>query len=149
MGTRSLIVIEDGGKELITLYRHWDGYPSAAGRAILDALKGCTVVNGSTLDAPETEFNGIGRLAVSLICDLKDDIRIQPAGTREVGEEYVYLIYLTETDQFQSGIGKPMLKVFSGPMTAFGFGGEKCDNVIYDGPLDDFDPDMEENEDAA
>lgn len=42
-----------------------------------------------------------------------------------------------------------MLKVFSGPMTAFGFGGEKCDNVIYDGPLDDFDPDMEDDEDAA
>lgn len=146
MGTRSLITVESGGKEIVTIYRHWDGYPSVAGRDIWNALKDCEVVNGRR-DDDDKYPNGIGRMTCHLIAKLIEagaDPDILPTGMREVGEEYHYRIYLTDKDQFDVPVGKPQLTVYSGPMTAFGWGGKDCNNIIYDGPLADFNPDMEE-----
>lgn len=147
MGTRSLVTVERNGEELITLYRHWDGYPSVAGRAILEALRNVRVVNGRRHgdDKDCKPINGIGRLACELIAKVQNDAEfdVMPTGTRNVGEEYIYTLYVDDADGHGIPVGRPMLKVISGPMTMFGHGGEDCINLIYDGLLDDFNPELE------
>jgi hypothetical protein len=52
----------------------------------------------------------------------------------ECGQEYHYLI---DVDFGMNG-GKILFTVFDGPMTAFGGGGEKCKNQIFQGSVTEF-----------
>lgn len=96
MGTRALVEPMEDGKALVTIYRQFDGYPDGLGVDLANILTGHTLVNGfGGKDAEASQFNGMGCLAAQVVRHLKDSIGnvyIYPAGSRDVGEEYIYTI---------------------------------------------------------
>ena len=118
MGTRSLTIVEDEkGREIVTIYRQFDGYYDGHGKELADFLTGFTLVNGLRGDGPEKIANGLGCLAAQVVAHFKKEpggIYLYPAGARDVGEEYVYVV---------SGVigGEPTIKVddYSGPASGF------------------------------
>jgi len=149
MGTRSLTIVKDSdGQDLVTLYCQYDGYPTGHGAAILEQFKGYAIVNGLPGGKDHSKIaNGMGCLAAQLVARfckaLPGNYHLCPTNTREVGEEFVYVLSFNETpseDPWEQGTGTLNLQVFNGPMTAFGLGGEDCVNLIYNGPLDAFNP---------
>ena len=114
------------------------------GADIKEALNG-KLTNGKTSGC----FNGMSYAASALVASLEKDpetVRIVRPNTCECGEEFVYVISPNYTELLGfDQTGEFMLKVYEGPMTAFGFGGDKIENLkpIYDGPLADFNPEME------
>jgi hypothetical protein len=94
MGTRSLTVFKEDGKEIVVMYRQFDGYPSGHGKDLAEILAGRKIVNGfSSID--KKVFNGMGCLAAQVVAELKDgpgNIYLYPAGTRDCWEEYVYIV---------------------------------------------------------
>ena len=154
MGTRSLTIIQDNGKDLATIYRHWDGYPEAHGQDLKNWFADCEIVNGYTSGQDRSKvINGIGCLAALVCAKLFEnghDPRVLFPETREVGEEYIYILSCYGNEQnFGCSVGPIRLQVYDGPMTAFGMGGENCTNLIYDGLLKDFDPEQLETPDSA
>lgn len=131
MGTRCIVEVtgriseEDKIETVATIYRQFDGYPSGMGDDIKEALSGRTVVNGYQDEA--TQLNGYGCLAAFLVANLKGNrcgnVYLYPIGRRGCGEEYVYTIFA------QAGLPVNM-KIES----CYGDG-----QVIYDGPLEEFD----------
>ncbi len=98
MATRSKIHFAENGKTFVTIYRHWDGYPSAAGVEIAKFLNGMTMVNG--LSSTETLFqyaNGIGCLAAQFIALFKTSPGNYyiVAKDSDCGQEFVYTIDLS------------------------------------------------------
>ena len=97
MGTRSLTHVLDDDSEavLVTIYRQMDGYPSGLGEHLAVFLRGRGLVNGFGIDTPAKASNGMGCLAASLVAELKDGIGgiyLEPPGSQDHGEEYVYTI---------------------------------------------------------
>jgi hypothetical protein len=108
MGTRSLTIVRDeDGKELVTLYRQFDGYPTGHGSDLADFLRGRVIVNGFGGQNPRTTSNGAGCFAASLVETLKagqlGNVYIYPAGSSDCGEEYTYTLTVSRPD----GIAKP------------------------------------------
>ena len=139
MGTRCLTIVKDdhSGKDIIVLYRQFDGYPDGHGAELKEHFGGFVIGNGRT--GQLRYANGMQCLAAQVVAAFKTEdggFYLYPSDTRECGEEYRY-----ELDNRDGKIG---LKLYDGPITMFGFGGEDCTNLIYDGLLDDFDPNMEE-----
>lgn len=95
MGTRSLTVFKDNSnKEIVVLYRQFDGYPESHGKELADFLKGKKIVNGIAGDTKNI-FNGMYCLAASVISHFKKvagAFYIYPAKTRNLGEDYVYYV---------------------------------------------------------
>ena len=46
MSTPATVSFRENGSEMVSLYCHWDGYPSGFGAELADFFKGITVVNG-------------------------------------------------------------------------------------------------------
>ncbi len=70
MGTSSLTHFHDSdGDVLCTLYRQSDGYPSAHGLDLLDAVKDKKIVNG--IVGSSKDFNGCGDLVIRVLVALK------------------------------------------------------------------------------
>lgn len=97
MGTRCLTVFqEEDGTEIAVLYRQMDGYPDGHGKELADFLAGHRIVNGISGGAnKDNAFNTIHCLAARVVAHFKDDIGgfyLYPAGTRDVGEEYIYTV---------------------------------------------------------
>ena len=95
MGTRCLTVFkEEDGTEIAVLYRQMDGYPDGHGQELADFLAGKAIVNGiSSMEPPA--FNGMHCLAASVVAHFKDHIGafyLYPAGTRDIGEDYIYTV---------------------------------------------------------
>lgn len=98
MGTRSLTVVKnDNGKDLLTIYRQMDGYPTGQGNDLAKFLNSRVLCNG--LGAPredgKTWANGLSCLAAQLVAELKNEpgnIYIYPNGSKDCGEEYKYII---------------------------------------------------------
>ena len=147
MGTRSLTHVIEAptgrqrkGKVLATIYRQFNGYPEGHGADLLEKLGAKRMVNGIGLGNDNQPIaNGAGDLAAQLIRDLKIDhpvggIYIEPAGTEDHGEEYVYTI---TADTFNPGAGI-LLKVES----IHGGWGDvpRTRHVLFDGPIQTFDP---------
>lgn len=159
MSTRSLVLIKShDGVELACIYRQCDGYPSGMGADIREALGGKQVVNGIGNEAKEV--NGVGDMAVQLIAWLKyrntigmqalgaypkpasintaGGVYLFPIGTTDCGEEYVYEVFCGKEPERPSRKGTPIrLVVHEGGRTG---------EVLYDGPLDAFDPHACEDE---
>lgn len=98
MGTRSLTVVKDkDDKEIMVMYRQFDGYPEGMGQDLATYLKAHKLVNGIGLGATwKNAFNGPCCMAASIVSQFKDDIGgiyLYPAETRGCGEEYVYTVY--------------------------------------------------------
>lgn len=107
MGTRSLTLVIDKWKdnkgiehedELVCMYRQMDGYVSGHGQDLVNFFKDTVVVNG--FDGTKREdFNGINCLAAALVAHFKKGIGgiyLYPIGSRDVDEEYIYRITLSE-----------------------------------------------------
>lgn len=148
MGTRSLtLVLDEEGNEICVLYRQYDGYPTGHGAELKQFLQGFSVVNGLGFDKPTKIANGMGCLAAQLIANFKMEpggFYMYSPGTRDCGEEYIYTVYLPN-----SPVTTPSdlrLKIQAGAVTFFGLPGTKQSNmpVIYDGPIEDFDPEVVE-----
>lgn len=138
MGTRSITVFEDGdGREIVVMYRQYDGYPSGHGRELADLLKQFDVVNGLSGKPVRRVANGAGCLAAQVVAAFKTElggIYLYPAGTRDTGEEWIYTVRASE----RIGI---MLKVQTGAVTMFGLPGTKQTHmpILFQGPPADFD----------
>lgn len=96
-------------------------------------VEGIRIVNGKRLNSPETELNGPGRLAAYLVKRLHND-KHEPdlhSSRGPCGQEFEYVISVDEKLLIT-------VEVFDGPMTAFGCGGEKCNNRIFVGTVEAF-----------
>lgn len=95
MGTRSLTIIQDEGQPLITLYRQYDGYIPGHGRELAQFLTSRTLVSGLQMGEKRQVANGAGCLAALLVAHFKTEpgnFYLYPAGTTDVGEEFVYTV---------------------------------------------------------
>jgi hypothetical protein len=96
MGTRSLTVFTDEeGKEIGVMYRQLDGYPEGHGKELAEMLSGIRMVNGLPIRNPGKVANGMGCLAAQIVAHFKDGaggIYLFPAGSRNCGEDYTYLV---------------------------------------------------------
>lgn len=145
MGTRCLTVVnDDNGKEIICLYRQYDGYPDGHGRELKAYLAPFSISNGIRSGC----FNGMECLAASLVAHFKTapgGFYLYPAGTRDVGEEYIYTVYPEKAPEYENQRvftpGTINLRVQSGAVAFFGAPGTKQKNmpVLYDGPVNAFD----------
>ena len=147
MGTRSLTVFvetwENQEKEIAVLYRQMDGYPTGHGKELADFLKNFTIGNGIPCGEKLENFaNGMSCLACQVIAHFKTgpgEFYLYPAGSRDVGEEYVYTLRNTKNECVN-------LQVRTGRVTYFGMPGTKEEDMglVYDGDIDDFDPEKVE-----
>jgi hypothetical protein len=130
MGTRSLthVLDEDESTVLVTIYRQMDGYPTGHGQDLADFLTGRTLVNGFGSGTPDKASNGMGCLAASLVGTLKGGeiggIYIEPPGSKDHGEDYVYTVYphlVTSLGlKVQSVHGMDhLVTLFDGPVSEF------------------------------
>lgn len=96
MGTRCLTVFEDEwGKEVVVMYRQFDGYETGHGTDLWDFLRDMTLVNGLSSRNPPKVANGMRCLAAQVVAHFKDEpggFYLYPAGTRDCGEEYIYFV---------------------------------------------------------
>ena len=109
MGTRSLTKIieryedfqtkEKKEKTLTTMYRQYDGYPSGHGYELAEWLSKFTIVNGIRLGEERQIANGADCLAAQMFAHFKDGpggIYLYSPDASDVGEEYIYKIYIEE-----------------------------------------------------
>lgn len=144
MGTRSLTAFYEGERPLAVLYRQMDGYPTGQGLDLCTVLKGGRMINGIGAGDNSRSFNGAGDLAVRTITALKGDASepgqfylVSPFDAFSEGgwEEYRYHV-------LPSAEGSEInLRVESG------YG--KNWTTIYDGPIDEFDPEAVERDEAS
>src|SRR5258708_5952489 len=143
MGTRSLtVILDEENKEICVLYRQYDGYLNGHGAELKEFLDGFSVVNGFGSGDPPKSANGMGCLAAQIIGHFKSGIGgfyLYPAATRDCGEQYIYTVYLKKIGKVRPRL---LLKIQAGAVTFFGLPGTKENNMpmIYDGSVDDFDP---------
>jgi len=96
MGTRSLTrVYDEDGKEIICLYRQFDGYPKGHGLELAEFLNEFNIVNGLPCGKkfPKKIANGMGCLAAQLVAHFKTEpgqFYLRTPGTKHVWEEYYY-----------------------------------------------------------
>ena len=101
MGTRSLTIFNDEWKneEIVVFYRQYDGYPEGHGTELLTFIDNMKIVNGISLYKNEKIANGMGCLAAQVISHFKEEtgkFYLYSAGTRDIGEEFIYTLYYTE-----------------------------------------------------
>lgn len=118
MGTRSLTVVKNQRDEtLIVMYRQFDGYYEGHGTELANFLSGFKIVNGMRGDEPPKFANGMGCLAAQIVAHFKEEpggIYLYPAGSENVGEEYVYTVRGEEGEEPTITIDE-----FSGPASDF------------------------------
>lgn len=109
MGTRSLTkiieVYQDEKKTsrqvLTTMYRQYDGYMSGHGKDLAEWLEPFAVVNGISMGETRKVANGAGCLAAQMFAHFKEDaghIYLYPPGAKDCGEEYIYYIYVNDSN---------------------------------------------------
>ena len=101
MGTRSLTVFnnEMDNSEIVVLYRQYDGYPTGHGRDLFSFLNNMEIVNGISPNEKRKIANGMGCLSAQIVAYLKEapgDFYLHSAGTRDIGEEFIYTLYYIE-----------------------------------------------------
>ena len=95
MGTRCLTVFKDKqDEEIVVMYRQFDGYYDGHGYELADFLKHKRLCNGLRGDDMNAA-NGMSCLAAQVVAHFKKKpggIYLYSAGTRDVWEEYVYIV---------------------------------------------------------
>ena len=142
MGTRSLTEIVDGNGVIATMYRQFDGYLTGHGTELYEKFGNHTLVNG--LREKKTNIaNGMGCLAAQIVRAFKDapgNIYLYPPGSRDCGEEYVYILSAKDDAIW--------LEIYEGGVTYFGASQvnaglddqrPEAAKPIYAGKLADFD----------
>ena len=103
MGTRSLTTFKEDhtDEEIVVLYRQFDGYPEGHGIDLFRFLNNMNMVNGMSPGEKRKTSNGMSCLAAQMVSYFKDEpgsFYLYRADTRDVGEEYVYTIYVNHND---------------------------------------------------
>ena len=114
MGTRSLTTFKEDhtDEEIVVLYRQMDGYPEGHGIDLFRFLNNMNMVNGMKPQEKRKTSNGMSCLAAQMVSYFKDEpggFYLYRADTRDVGEEYVYTIYVNHNDDDNKN--KIMIKV--------------------------------------
>ena len=114
MGTRSLTTFKEDhtDEEIVVLYRQFDGYPEGHGMDLFRFLNKMNMVNGIKPQEKRKISNGMSCLAAQMISYFKEEpggFYLYRADTRDVGEEYVYTIYVNHNDDDNKN--KIMVKV--------------------------------------
>ncbi len=117
MGTPCVTDIHDeNGDVIVTMYRHWDGFPEGYGAELEDFLAEFTVGNGVYQGAKLGEFaNGMECLAAQIVAHFKTEvgnIYLYKAGTRGIGEEYIYHVELKDGKLFVRCIDEESNKLY-------------------------------------
>jgi hypothetical protein len=126
MGTRALITLTDewSDKEIVVIYRQMDGYPSCHGLELGTFLAPFTITNGIS-NTKTTTANGMGCLAAQMIQHFKQEagvggIYLYQAGTREVGEDFIYNVsYKNEELQVSCDSAYDDKHLFKGDVASF------------------------------
>jgi len=99
MGTRCLTrILDEEDREIVTIYRQFDGYPSGHGAELKRFCKRMRIVCGIRDREAKNQANGPGCFAAQLVTSLKrrnrvGNIYLYRPGTKDVGEEYIYTIH--------------------------------------------------------
>ena len=165
MGTRSLTkVLDEEGKEILCLYRQFDGYPEGHGADLKEFLKGMKLTNGYSTDQKEDGgwANGMGCLAGQLVAWFKtapegkfigksgaykqvpthpkrgriiNSIYLYPPKTTDCGEEFIYEVSSVCHHK------RPKKEIPNGRDAIINLKVIECykGTTIYDGPADKFD----------
>jgi hypothetical protein len=116
MEIRCLTVVQEDNKDVMVMYRQYDGYPDGHGQELAEFLKGVSIGSGISGDKEMGSFaNGLGCLAAQIVAHFKTQaggFYLYPSGTRDCGEEFTYIV--TAKD------GKPWIKVHEGTVAFFG-----------------------------
>lgn len=102
MGTRSLTIIKDeADKEMMVMYRQFDGYIDGHGAELFHFLKGMVVVNGLSDPEPEKVANGLGCLAAQIVAHFKKSaggfyLHTPTNEEYNLWQEYTYTVYLKD-----------------------------------------------------
>ena len=99
MGTRSLTTFKEdhNNEEIVVLYRQFDGYPEGHGTDLFRFLNKMNMVNGIAGGEKRKISNGMSCLAAQMVSYFKEEpggFYLYRADTRDVGEEYIYTIYV-------------------------------------------------------
>lgn len=132
MGTRSLTIVLDEDREVMSMYRQFDGYPDGHGLELANFIKDILIVNGIRGDEPENFANGPGCLAAQIVAHFKEgpgNIYLYPAHKGKSFVSYIYTI-TTKTGEY------PSLKC------QYGYD----DGVLFDGMASDFTGEIEEED---
>lgn len=133
MGTRSITVLKDeDGRRIANIYRQFDGYLAGHGKDLKRILGGARLINGFSGQKIPEHFNGMGCLGAWLVGALKDNSIGGIYLTDSEEESYVYT--LSPASRIN---GDTQIKLHV----------KSYDKVLYDGLLDDFDPEMPGSDD--
>jgi hypothetical protein len=139
MGTRSLTTFKEdhNNEEIVVLYRQFDGYPEGHGIDLFRFLNKMNMVNGIAGGEKRKISNGMSCLAAQMVSYFKEEpggFYLYRADTRDVGEEYVYTIYVNhDIDNNEREI---MIKV---EKTSYDEGFEnKFMEEIFNGEIDNY-----------
>lgn len=123
MGTRVLVNVFQGDRQLVCIYRQFDGYPDGMGKDLAKFFLDSKIINGiggndrqEHVDSFTQPFSGNGRrfnsvqcLGAQLVHYLKGskipeipevgNVYLYPAGTTDAGQEWVYNITVDENDE--------------------------------------------------
>ena len=139
MGTRSLTTFKEDEteEEIVVLYRQMDGYPEGHGIDLFRFLNKMNMVNGIAGGEKRKISNGMSCLAAQMVSHFKDEpggFYLYRADTRDVGEEYIYTIYVNhDIDNNEREI---MIRV---EKTAYDESFEnKSMEEMFDGPTDNY-----------
>jgi hypothetical protein len=128
MGTRSLTIFQDfeTKQETCVLYRQYDGYPSGYGRDLAEILQRFKMVNGlngADYDNPESyAANGLPCLAARVIALFKKApglFYLYPAGARDMNEEFIYFVRVSDSDIFVTVTDDKANELFTGTVRKF------------------------------
>ncbi len=124
MGTRSLTRVNTAdGKQLLNMYRQFDGYPSGHGQELFDMIKNTKILNGYSSHTAPDYANGAGCLAAQIVANFKKDIGgfyLYPVDATDCGQDYEYILTIKEVDWDSSDkFGDISIKVVSYGRTEF------------------------------
>jgi len=77
MSTRGVIIVKDAGERLLSIYNHFDSYPTGLGLDLYEILKDSEIINGFTINGYPVNkqyHNGMGCIASTLIAKMKKQI---------------------------------------------------------------------------
>jgi len=104
------------------MYRQMDGYPEGHGKELAEMLSGMKMVNGLSIDQPAKLANGMPCLAAQIVAHFKEGpggIYLYPAGTRDCGEEYIYTVTGSPSEEPEIEIQDRHKVLYKGPACVY------------------------------
>jgi hypothetical protein len=99
MGTRASVIFKENSKNVVAIYRQYDGYVRCGlGDELVEIISSGKVGNGITFPRPKLGeyFNGAGCLFATVVAKLKDEagsVYICPVNeVGNQGEDYIYTV---------------------------------------------------------